>query len=39
MRANKMKDWYVEIERYTNNDPLASAVESFKYLNDAKYVK
>lgn len=39
MRSNKMKDWYVEIERYTNDDPLASAVESFKYLDDAKYVK
>jgi sugar phosphate isomerase/epimerase len=39
MTANKMKDWYVEIERYTNNDPLASAVESYNYLNEAGYVK
>lgn len=39
MNANKMKDWYVEIERYTNNDPLASAIQSFDYLDKAKYVK
>lgn len=39
MNKNKMQDWYVEIERYTNDDPLASAAESFEYLNKAKYVK
>ena len=39
MNRNKMKDWYVEIEEYTNNDPLASAKQSFDYLDNARYVK
>lgn len=39
MYANKIKDWYVEVERYTNNDPVASVRESFEYLNNAGYVK
>ena len=39
MKSNKIKDWYVEIERYTNNDPIASAKQSFEYLNNAPYVK
>ncbi len=39
MNRNNMKDWYVEIEEYTNNDPLASAQQSFDYLDKAKYVK
>ena len=39
MNRNKMKDWYVEIEEYTNNDPLASARQSFDYLKQARYVK
>lgn len=39
MNANKMKDWYVEIEKYTNNDPLASAKESYEFLDNARYVK
>jgi sugar phosphate isomerase/epimerase len=39
MNANKMKDWYVEIEKYTNNDPLASAQQSFDFLNNSKFVK
>jgi len=33
-----IKDWYVEVERYTNNDPVASVQESFDYLNKAAYV-
>ena len=39
MNKNKMEDWYVEIERYTDNDPQKSAVESFDFLNKAEYVK
>ncbi len=39
MYKNKIKDWYVEVERYTNNDPKASVQESFSYLNAAEYVK
>ncbi|GAB6394428.1 MAG: sugar phosphate isomerase [Bacteroidales bacterium] len=38
MRANKVKDWYVEIEQYTNNDPVASAKESYDFLAKADYV-
>ncbi len=38
MNKNKIQDWYVEIEQYTNNDPLASAQESFDFLKRAKYV-
>jgi sugar phosphate isomerase/epimerase len=39
MNANGIKDWYVEIEEYTNNDPVASARQSFEYLDSAGYVK
>jgi sugar phosphate isomerase/epimerase len=39
MNANKVKDWYVEIEEYTTGDPVASAQESFDFLKKAKYVK
>jgi sugar phosphate isomerase/epimerase len=38
MKANNIKDWYVEVEQYTNNDPVASVQESFDYLNKADYV-
>ncbi|MDR2811050.1 MAG: sugar phosphate isomerase/epimerase [Tannerellaceae bacterium] len=38
MKANNVKDWYVEVEEYTNNDPVASVQESFDYLNKAEYV-
>ncbi|MCX6225642.1 MAG: sugar phosphate isomerase/epimerase [Bacteroidia bacterium] len=38
MNANHVKDWYVEIEEYTNNDPVASAQQSFDFLNKAGYV-
>ncbi|MDR1408575.1 MAG: sugar phosphate isomerase/epimerase [Tannerella sp.] len=39
MTANNVKDWYVEVEEYTNNDPEASVKQSFDYLNTAEYVK
>ncbi|MDR1747380.1 MAG: sugar phosphate isomerase/epimerase [Tannerella sp.] len=39
MYANNIKDWYVEVEQYTNNDPVASVQESYDYLNKADYVK
>lgn len=39
MYANKIKDWYVEIEEYTNNDPVDSARQSFDFLKKARYVK
>lgn len=39
MKVNKVKDWYVEIEEYTNNDPVASARQSFDFLNKARYVR
>jgi sugar phosphate isomerase/epimerase len=39
MNAHKMKDWYVEIEEYTTGDPVASAQQSFEFLNRADYVK
>ncbi|MDR2121292.1 MAG: sugar phosphate isomerase/epimerase [Tannerella sp.] len=39
MTANKVKDWYVEVEQYTDNDPVASVQQSFDYLNKAEYVK
>lgn len=38
MKANNVKDWYVEVENYTNNDPVASVKESFDFLNNADYV-
>jgi len=39
MKANKVEDWYVEIEQYTNNNPLESARQSYEFLNRARYVK
>lgn len=39
MYENNIKDWYVEVEQYTKNDPEASVQESFDYLNNAPYVK
>jgi sugar phosphate isomerase/epimerase len=39
MKANKVTDWFVEIEEYTNNDAVASAQQSFDFLNKAGYVK
>lgn len=39
MYSNNVKDWYVEVERYTNNDPVASVQQSYDYLNQADYVK
>ena len=39
MNVNKVKDWYVEIEEYTNNDAVASAQQSFDFLDKAGYVK
>ncbi len=39
MNANNVTDWYVEIEQYTNNDPVASAQQSFDFLNKSEYVK
>ncbi|MDR3261492.1 MAG: sugar phosphate isomerase/epimerase [Tannerella sp.] len=39
MYANNIKDWYVEVEQYTNNDPVASVQQSFDFLNKADYVK
>jgi sugar phosphate isomerase/epimerase len=38
MKANNVKDWYVEVEEYTNNDPVASVQESFGFLSKAEYV-
>ncbi len=39
MYANNVRDWYVEVEQYTNNDPEASVKQSFDFLNNAPYVK
>lgn len=39
MYANNVKDWYVEVEQYTNNDPVASCQQSYDFLNKADYVK
>ena len=39
MYANNIKDWYVEVEQYTQNDPVASCQQSYDYLNNADYVK
>ena len=39
MYANNIKDWYVEVERYTNNDPVASVQQSYDFLAKADYVK
>ena len=39
MYANGIQDWYVEVEAYTNNDPVASVQQSYDFLNNADYVK
>jgi sugar phosphate isomerase/epimerase len=38
MKVNNIKDWYVEVEEYTNNDPVASVQQSYDYLAAADYV-
>jgi sugar phosphate isomerase/epimerase len=38
MKINKIKDWYVEVEQYTNNDPVASVQQSYDFLASAPYV-
>lgn len=38
MTANNVKDWYVEVEQYTNNNPEESVKQSYDFLNKAKYV-
>ncbi|MDH6533784.1 sugar phosphate isomerase/epimerase [Parabacteroides sp. 52] len=38
MKANNVKDWYVEVEQYTNNAPEASVKESFDFLNNSAFV-
>lgn len=39
MYANNVKDWYVEVEQYTNNNPVESCRQSYDFLNKADYVK
>lgn len=39
MYANKVKDWYVEVEEYTDDDPVASCQQSIDFLNKADFVK
>ncbi|MDR2496884.1 MAG: sugar phosphate isomerase/epimerase [Tannerellaceae bacterium] len=38
MKANNIKDWYVEVEKYTNNNPVESVQQSYDYLAAADYV-
>lgn len=38
MKANNMKDWYVEVEEYTNNNPVESVQQSYDYLDKAAFV-
>lgn len=38
MNTNGVKDWYVEVERYTNNNSKESVQQSFDFLNKAPYV-
>lgn len=38
MKANNVKDWYVEVEEYTNNNPVESVQQSIDFLNKAAYV-
>jgi len=38
MKANNIKDWYVEVEKYTNNNPVESVQESIDFLKNADYV-
>ncbi|MCX6238175.1 MAG: hypothetical protein NTY07_11580 [Bacteroidia bacterium] len=37
--AKGLKEYYVEVEQYINNDPFASVKQSFDYLTKAEYVK
>ena len=37
--ANKIEDWYVEVEQYTNNNPVESVQQSYTFLYNADYVK
>lgn len=39
MYANNIQDWYVEVEKYTNDDPVASVQQSFDYLMQSPFVK
>ena len=39
MNANKIKDWYVEVEEFTNNDAIGGLQQSYDYLKKARYVK
>ena len=39
MYANNVADWYVEVERYTNNNPVESVKQSFDFLDKADFVK
>lgn len=39
MYANGIEDWFVEVERYTNNDPVASVQQSYDFLNNSAFVK
>ncbi|MDR0430187.1 MAG: sugar phosphate isomerase/epimerase [Tannerellaceae bacterium] len=38
MKANNVKDWYVEVEQYTNNNPVESVKQSYDFLAKADYV-
>lgn len=38
MKANNVKDWYVEVEQYTNNNPVESVQQSYDFLAKAGYV-
>ncbi|GHU82111.1 sugar phosphate isomerase [Bacteroidia bacterium] len=38
MKVNNIKNWYVEVEQYTNNNPVASVQESYDFLAKADYV-
>lgn len=38
MKANNVKDWYVEVENYTNNNPVESVKQSYDFLDKAEYV-
>lgn len=38
MQANGVKDWYVEVEQYTNNKPVESVQQSYDYLKKANFV-
>lgn len=39
MYANNIQDWYVEVEKYTNDDPVTSVQQSFDYLMQSPFVK